>query len=67
MTGRVAGLLPGLLRKLPEIASVFQRCRIPFQQVTGMLENDAVAWGEISDWTAAARVAGVSGSTTVWV
>ena len=44
---------------VPEIASVFQRCRIPFQQVTGMLENDAVAWGEISDWTAAARVAGV--------
>ena len=25
---------------VPEIANVFNRCRIPFFQVTGMLEND---------------------------
>jgi len=42
---------------VPEIANVFQRCRIPFFQVTGMLENDPVAWGEITDWIDAARVA----------
>jgi len=44
---------------VPEIANVFQRCRIPFFQVTGMLENDPIAWGEISDWIDAARVAHV--------
>ena len=44
---------------VPEIASVFQRCRIPFHQVTGMLEGDSEAWAEIADWTAAARVASV--------
>jgi L-arabinose isomerase len=42
---------------VPEIANVFNRCRIPFFQVTGMLENDAVAWNEISEWIEAARVA----------
>ncbi len=42
---------------VPEIANVFNRCRIPFFQVTGMLENDPVAWSEISDWVDAARVA----------
>jgi L-arabinose isomerase len=44
---------------VPEIANVFQRCRIPFFQVTGMLDNDPVAWGEIHDWLEAARVAQV--------
>ena len=44
---------------VPEIANVFNRCRIPFFQVTGMLENDPVAWNEISEWVAAARVAHV--------
>ena len=44
---------------VPEIANVFHRCRIPFFQVTGMLENDPVAWGEICDWIEAARVAHV--------
>jgi len=44
---------------VPEIANVFQRCRIPFFQVTGMLENDPIAWGEITDWIDAARVARV--------
>ncbi len=44
---------------LPEIANVFNRCRIPFFQVTGMLENDPVAWNEIGEWIDAARVAHV--------
>ena len=42
---------------VPEIANVFNRCRIPFFQVTGMLEDDPIAWNEISDWVEAARVA----------
>jgi L-arabinose isomerase len=42
---------------VPEIANVFNRCRIPFFQVTGMLENDPVAWDEITEWIEAARVA----------
>jgi len=42
---------------VPEIANVFNRCRIPFFQVTGMMENDPIAWDEIADWLAAARVA----------
>jgi L-arabinose isomerase len=42
---------------VPEIANVFNRCRIPFFQVSGMLENDPVAWGEIAEWIEAARVA----------
>ncbi len=44
---------------VPEIANVFNRCRIPFFQVTGLLDDDPVAWGEIADWIAAARVATV--------
>ena len=42
---------------VPEIANVFHRCRIPFFQVTGMLENDPMAAAEIAEWVAAARVA----------
>jgi len=42
---------------VPEIANVFNRCKIPFFQVTGMLENDPIAWNEITDWVEAARVA----------
>jgi L-arabinose isomerase len=44
---------------VPEIASVFKRCRIPFFQVTGMLENDPIAWDEIDDWIDAAGVANI--------
>ncbi len=44
---------------VPEIANVFNRCRIPFFQVTGMLENDPLAWGEIDEWIDAAHVAQV--------
>ena len=42
---------------VPEIANVFSRCRIPFFQVTGMLENDPLAGRQIEDWLDAARVA----------
>jgi L-arabinose isomerase len=42
---------------VPEIANVFTRCRIPFFQVSGVLENDSVAWNEISEWIDAALVA----------
>ena len=44
---------------VPEIANVFQRCRIPFFQIAGMLEDDPTVWRQISDWVAAARVASV--------
>lgn len=42
---------------VPEIASVFKRSGIPFYQVTGMLHEDDLAWKEIEEWIAAARVA----------
>jgi len=42
---------------VPEIANVFNRCKIPFCQVTGTLENDPAAWNEITEWVEAARVA----------
>jgi L-arabinose isomerase len=44
---------------VPEIANVFNRARISFHQVTGMLRDDPPGWGEIADWIAAARVANV--------
>jgi len=42
---------------VPEIANVFNRCGIPFHQVTGMLENDPECWREVDEWVEAARVA----------
>jgi L-arabinose isomerase len=42
---------------VPEIANVFNRARIPFHQVTGMLGDDPVCWDEVAEWIAAARVA----------
>jgi len=42
---------------VPEIANVFRRCHIPFFQVTGMLEDDPVAWRELYEWLEAGRVA----------
>jgi L-arabinose isomerase len=42
---------------LPEISNVFRRCNIPFFQISGMLENDPSAWGEIYEWLDAAQVA----------
>jgi len=44
---------------VPEIANVFNRARIPFFQVTGMLENDPGCWREVAEWIEAARVAHV--------
>ena len=40
---------------VPEIANVLQRARIPFHQVTGVLD-EAATWQEIEEWLAAARV-----------
>ena len=44
---------------VPEIASVFNRARIPFHQVTGMLDDDPACWNEVAEWIDAARVAHV--------
>jgi L-arabinose isomerase len=41
---------------MPEIANVFQRCHIPFFQVTGTLTGDPQASQEIDGWVDAARV-----------
>ncbi len=41
---------------VPELANVFRRAGIPFQQVTGRLHNDPVGWQAIDDWIEAARV-----------
>jgi L-arabinose isomerase len=42
---------------VPEIANVFNRCGIHFQQVTGMLHDDPECWKEITEWVEAATVA----------
>ena len=42
---------------VPEIANVFNRCKVPFHQVTGMIENDPIAWNQVDQWLDAARVA----------
>jgi L-arabinose isomerase len=42
---------------VPEIANVFNRCRVPFFQVTGMLADDPIVLDEITAWVQAARVA----------
>jgi L-arabinose isomerase len=42
---------------VPEIANVFLRCRIPFFQVTGMLEGDPASCREIDEWLDSGRVA----------
>jgi L-arabinose isomerase len=44
---------------VPEIANVFKRARIPFEQVTGMLHDDPECWSEVDEWIEAARVAHV--------
>jgi L-arabinose isomerase len=41
---------------VPEIANVFRRCRVPFFQVSGMLEDDPDALCEIYEWLEAGRV-----------
>ena len=40
---------------VPEIANVLARARIPFHQVTGVLDDEET-WREIEGWLAAARV-----------
>jgi L-arabinose isomerase len=40
---------------VPEIANVLMRARIPFHQVTGVLD-EGQTWREIEEWLAAARV-----------
>lgn len=42
---------------VPEIANVFNRSKIPFFQITGMLRNDDHVWNEVREWVEAARVA----------
>ena len=44
---------------VPEIANVFNRSRIDFHQITGMLHDDPECWNEVDAWIDAARVAGV--------
>lgn len=44
---------------VPEIANVFNRAKIPFYQITGMLEDDPAVWNEVEAWLDAARVASV--------
>lgn len=42
---------------VPEIANVFRRAGIAFHQVTGVIDDDPVCWGEIEGWVDAAQVA----------
>ncbi|MFZ0590253.1 MAG: arabinose isomerase [Bryobacteraceae bacterium] len=42
---------------VPEVANVFTRSGIPFFQITGMLEDDPIAWSEIGEWLQAAKTA----------
>lgn len=44
---------------VPEIANVFKRTGIRFNQVTGMLHNDEGCRREIEEWVAAAKVANI--------
>jgi L-arabinose isomerase len=44
---------------VPEIANAFNRARIAFHQVTGVLSEASDVWSEIDDWIEAARVAQV--------
>ena len=44
---------------VPEIANVFNRCGIPFHQITGVLEGDPEVWRQVDQWLSAARVAHV--------
>ncbi|MEP6467456.1 MAG: arabinose isomerase [Parafilimonas sp.] len=41
---------------VPEIANVFMRAGVQFQQITGLLHNDDNCWKEIEQWIEAARV-----------
>src|SRR5580658_6401432 len=41
---------------VPEIANVLRRLDIPFQQVTGMLNDDPACWQQLEQWLRAAEV-----------
>jgi L-arabinose isomerase len=41
---------------VPEIANVLRRLEIPFQQVTGMLDDDPQCWLALEQWLTAAEV-----------
>ena len=41
---------------VPELSNAFARSQIQFNVVSGMLFNDARAWGQIRDWVQAASV-----------
>jgi L-arabinose isomerase len=49
---------------VPEIANAFNRARISFHQVTGVLSSGAT-WAEITEWIDAARVAHVMAHNTL--
>ena len=44
---------------VPEIANVFNRTGIKFQQITGTLHNDEHCWNEVAEWIEAAQVANI--------
>ncbi|MBI3849695.1 MAG: arabinose isomerase [Verrucomicrobia bacterium] len=44
---------------VPETANVFNRARIEFHQLTGMLQDDPACWNQVDAWIKAARVANV--------
>src|ERR1039458_8836324 len=43
---------------VPEIANVFNRARIPFHQITGMLDDDPECWREVARSEDDRRMAG---------
>jgi L-arabinose isomerase len=47
---------------VPEIANLFSRAKIPFHQITGVLD-DAATWQEIEEWLTGARVKAVLASS----
>src|SRR5206468_11416782 len=44
---------------VPEIANVFNRAGVVFQQITGTLGDDLECWHEVDEWIEAAQVASV--------
>jgi L-arabinose isomerase len=49
---------------VPEIANVFKRSNIQFQQVTGVLEDEKI-WKEIGEWVEAGKVAHIMSHNTL--
>jgi L-arabinose isomerase len=48
---------------VPELANVFARSNIPFNQITGVLHDDPECWQQIHEWLAAAQVAHILSHT----